>query len=382
MKLFEHEGKDLLRKHGVPTPNGKVATTIAEAVEAAGKYKTPFAIKAQILAGGRGKAGGILSGSNSEDAKKAATKLLRSQIKGSTVNKVLIEEKVKVARELFFAVAIDRIERSYVTLASSKGGIDVELAAAESPSSVVKAFLHPMYGLRSPNSKKIAEKLGYGGKQQADLAAILERLCQIAMDNDAVLSEINPLAETIEGSFIALDCRFIIDDNAIFRHPEFAKLRFESNRENTEQEIEAMKEDLAYVKLDGDVGIIGNGAGLVMATLDMVQEYGGRPANFLDLGGGAQADRIAAALELVLSDPIVKVILVNVLGGLTRCDDLARAIVTARGDRELTKPIVVRLVGTNENEGKAILAQAGLQTLESMEEAAKQAVEMAKNRSR
>jgi len=375
LKLFEYEAKNLLRQHGISTPKGDLATTIDQALEAAQKLKPPFVIKAQILTAVRGKAGGIQFALNTGAAKKAAEKLLRSQIKGLQVKKVLVEEKIQIKKELYFAVTLDRTERRYVAVASSKGGIDIELTASKTPASVVRTWIDPIHGFRFFDARKVAGEMGFGGRQQTDLAGILKDLCRIGMDLDAVLIEVNPLAEALEDTFIALDSRLIIDDNALFRHPEFEKLRFEKDREHTEQEIEAIKNDIAYVKMEGEVGVIGNGAGLVMATLDMVHHYGGKPANFLDLGGGAPTEKVVTAIEIVMSDPSVKVILVNILGGLTRCDDVARAIIEARGDSERTKPIFVRLVGTNEDEGKRILSQAGLQVVESMEEAAKQAVE-------
>jgi len=381
LKLFEHEAKNLLRQHGISIPKGELAATSDQALEAIHKLKPPFVIKAQLLIAGRGKAGGIQFALNAEDAKSAAKRLLWSQIKGFQVKKVLVEEKVRVKRELYFAMTLDRTERSYGAIASSKGGVDIELTATKMPASVIRTSIDPTYGFRLLDARKVAGEMGFGGRQQGDLAMILKKLCQIGIDLDAILIEVNPIAETPEGTFVVLDSRLIIDDNALFRHPEFEKLQFEKNREHTEQEIEAMKNDIAYVKLEGEVGIIGNGAGLVMATLDMVKRYGGKPANFLDLGGGAPTERIAKAIKIVMSDPSVKVVFINILGGLTRCDDVARAILNSIRDSERTKPIVIRLVGTNEAEGKHILSQAGLQVLDSMEEAAKQASETVNRKS-
>jgi succinyl-CoA synthetase beta subunit len=235
----------------------------------------------------------------------------------------------------------------------------------------------PHEGFSAFNAEHIAEKIGYSSNQRAQLANILKKVYQACMDYDAELVEINPLAETTDG-FTALDARLIIDDNALFRHPEYEKLLFEEEREHTSEEIEAMRNGLAYVKLDGDIGVVGNGAGLVMATLDVIQYYGGKPANFLDLGGGAPVERIAAALKIVLSDPNVKALFINILGGMTRCDDVARAITQAKRQAPTSKPIVIRLVGTNEEEGKRILTKAGIHVVDSMEEAAQQAVETAR----
>ena len=378
MKLFEYEAKDTLKRRGIPTPRGEIATTVKQAVEIAEKLKPPFVLKSQILAGGRGKAGGIRFALNSEEVERAAGELFRSQIKGFKVEKVLVEERIHVKRELYFAVALERSERSYVAVASSKGGIDIEKATAEMPTAIFKTLIDPISGLSFSTAKEVAAEIGLVGKQQTDLAWIMKSLCQIGLDLDAILIEANPLVETPDGSFFALDSRLIIDDNALFRHSDLAKLRFEKDREYTETEIEAMKNGIAYVKLDGEIGIIGNGAGLVMATLDMVHDSGREPANFLDLGGGATSGRIALAVKMLLADPAVEAILVNILGGLTRCDDAARAIIDAIDDFRQTKPIFARLVGTNEAEGKQILLQAGLQVFGSMEEAAKQAVEAIK----
>jgi succinyl-CoA synthetase beta subunit len=235
-----------------------------------------------------------------------------------------------------------------------------------------------MHGFYPFQARQIAKKMGYSGNALSELGRIFERLYRIGMDYDAELIEMNPLVETVDGKFVAVDARIIIDDNALFRHPEYKKRLLESEGELTLQEIEAMKNDLAYVKLDGDVGVIGNGAGLVMATLDTIQFYGGKPANFLDVGGGAPPEKIAAALQIVLSDQSVKALFINILGGITRCDDVARGILEAKEKVGVTKPMVIRLVGTNEEEGKRILTEAGIDVLESMEKAAQRVVEIAK----
>jgi succinyl-CoA synthetase beta subunit len=382
LKLFEYESKNALRRHGIQTPRGEIATTAEQAAKTAEKLKPPFVIKSQILVGGRGKAGGIRFALTLEDVEKTADELLRSQIEGFKIEKVLVEEKIRAKRELYFAVTLERSQRTYVLVASSKGGIDIETVAAETPTSVVRTLVDPISGLGLSTAERVAAKIGFGGKQQTDLGRIMKTLCQIGLNLDAILLEVNPLAETSEGSFVALDSRVIVDDNALFRHPDLVQLRFEKDRDYTEREIEAMKNGIAYVALDGEIGIVGNGAGLVMATLDLVHAYGKRAANFLDLGGGATTDKIALAVKMLMSDPAVEVILVNIMGGLTRCDDAARAIVEARSVSEEVKPIFARLVGTNEAEGKQILMQAGLPVFESMEEAAKQAVATIKRKRR
>jgi succinyl-CoA synthetase beta subunit len=256
--------------------------------------------------------------------------------------------------------------------------MEIEEIAARTPHAITKTPINPQEGFHISDAKQVAGKMGYSGAQLDRLAGILEQLYHAGMDYDAELIEINPLCETAAGTFVAVDARLIIDDNALFRHKEFEKLLFTEERENTPQEIEATKSGLAYVKLDGDIGVVGNGAGLVMATIDVIQYYGGKPADFLDLGGGATVERITAAIGIVLSDQNVKALLVNILGGMTRCDDVARAIVTAKRSARASKPFVIRLVGTNEEEGRRILHQAGIDVLDSMEDAAKRAVQVAK----
>ena len=378
MKLYEYEAKNILATYGIPTPQGEVVANPVEARNAASSLKPPFAVKAQVLVAGRGKAGGVLFAGSVEEAEKVAEELFRKQVKGIPVKKILVEEKISIIKELYFGITIDRFERRYVLIASSQGGVEIEEIAARTPHAVSKTLINPQEGFHISDAKQIAGKMGYGGNQLDRLAGILEQLYHAGMDYDAELIEINPLCETADGTFVAVDARLIIDDNALFRHKEFEKLLFTEERENTPQEIEATKSGLAYVKLDGDIGVVGNGAGLVMATIDVIQYYGGKPADFLDLGGGAPVERIAAAIGIVLSDQNVKALLVNILGGMTRCDDVARAIVTAKRSARASKPFVIRLVGTNEEGGKRILHQAGIDVLDSMEDAAKRAVQVAK----
>jgi succinyl-CoA synthetase beta subunit len=377
LKLYEYEAKNILTQYGIPVPQGTLITKANSAVDAVAKLEPPFAVKSQVLVAGRGKAGGILFADSAEEAEKAAEKLLKTTIKGIPVKKVLIEEKLSTNEELYCGVTIDRFARSYVVIASAVGGMEIEEIAAKTPQAVLKILINPQQqGFRSFHTRQVARKLGYGGTRLVELARILEKLYQAGMDYDAELIEINPLAETGEGSFVALDARIIMDDNALFRHQEYNKRLLEEERDRAPQETQALRNDLAYVKLEGNVGTVGNGAGLVMATLDTIRHYGGKPANFLDVGGGAPAERIAAALNIVLSDPNVKALFINILGGITRCDDVARGIIEATKKAAITKPIVVRLVGTNEEEGKRILAEAGIHVLDSMEEAASWVVEI------
>jgi succinyl-CoA synthetase beta subunit len=378
LKLFEYEAKTILAKYGIPTPQGGLATSASQAMEVASKLKPPVVVKAQVLVAGRGKAGGILFASSAEEAETVANKLLNMQIKGIPVKSVWIEEKIQIKKELYFGITTDRFNQSYVAIASAVGGMEIEEIAAKTPEKVIKLLINPEYGFRSFHARLMATKMGYAGNQISELGRVLERLYCVGMDCDAELIEMNPLVETADGKFAAADARIIIDDNALFRHQEFKKRLLEGESELSPQELEAMRNDLAYVKLDGNIGVIGNGAGLVMATLDTLQYYGGKPANFLDVGGGAPSEKTALALKIVLSDPNVRALFINILGGITRCDEVARGILEAKERVGVTKPMVIRLVGTNEEEGKRILTDAGIHVLESMEEAAQRAVEISK----
>ncbi|MEM3458425.1 MAG: ADP-forming succinate--CoA ligase subunit beta [Candidatus Bathyarchaeia archaeon] len=379
MKLFEYEAKNILAKYGIPTPQGGLATDKTQAHEILSKLKPPFVVKAQVLVAGRGKAGGILFADSISEAEKSVEKLLGMQIKGIPVRSVWIEEKIQVKKELYFGITTDRFNQSYVVIASAVGGMEIEEVAAQAPEKIIKLLINPRHGFSSFHARQVARKLGYASGQLSELGKIFERLYQVGMDYDAELIEMNPIVETVEGKFVAADARIIIDDNALFRHPEYKKRLLSEESELSPQEIEALKNDLAYVKLDGNIGVIGNGAGLVMATLDTIQYYGGKPANFLDVGGGAPSDKIATALKIVLSDPNVNALFINILGGITRCDEVARGILEAKTRVGVTKPMVIRLVGTNEEEGKRILTEAGIHVLESMEEAAQRVVEIAKS---
>ena len=378
LKLYEYEAKNILKRYGLPVPQGALITSANHSMEAAAKLKPPFAVKAQVLVAGRGKAGGILFADSFEAAEKTAEKLLKTNVKGIPVKQILIEEKQSTKKELYCSITIDRFSRSYVFIASATGGMEIEEIAEKKPQVILKAFIDPQQGFHAFQARQIARKLGYRGASLVKLGRIFEKLYQVGMDYDAELIEINPLAETDEGAFVALDARIIIDGNALFRHPEYEKKLLEEERDRSPQESEALRNGLAYVKLEGNIGVIGNGAGLVMATLDMIQYYGGNPANFLDVGGGAPANRIAAALGIVLSDPSVKALFINILGGITRCDIVASGIIEIKKKNKITKPLVVRLVGTNEEEGKRMLEEAGIHVLDSMEKASSRIVEIVK----
>ncbi len=343
-------------------------------VESLGK---PVVIKVQLPVGGRGKAGGVRFADTPEEAANVAEQLIGMTIKGLRVEKLYVEEKVNIVNEVYLGVTIDRDRKQYVVLASSEGGMDIEEVAACSPEKIVRFYVDPLIGLQSFHSNYIASKLGYRDGLMRKFASFVSKLFSLAVEMDAELTEINPLVE-VEDGFLAADARLNVDNNALFRHKGLETRLLESYQgELTEREMEARSQGLTYVELDGDIGIIGNGAGLTMATLDTVMLHGGKAANFLDLGGGATPERIRKAVEFVLGDTRTRALFVNILGGITRCDYTAEGIVEARRELGVSKPIVVRMMGTKEEEGKAILKDNGIESLDSMEEAAEQAVKLA-----
>ena len=377
MKLFEYEAKEIARQYGVPVPDGILASTPQEAKAAFEKLNQPSMIKAQVLVAGRGKAGGIKPVTNAEEAFEVSRSLLSMTIKGENVEKVLVEQRLASKHERYVSVVVDRSSRCYTILCSTDGGIDIEQVADRSPEKIIRHKIDQLIGLQDFESRIVAKQLGYSGKQMNQLASIINKLFQIVLDYDAELIESNPLIETDSGEFVAADLRILLDDNALYRHPRFLERMKTYEPDMTALEIKAREKNLAYVELDGDIGIIGNGAGLVMATLDMILDYKGKAANFCDVGGGANEERIASALEIVLANSKVKVLLINIMGGITRCDDVARAILDIQKKMGITKPMVIRLVGTNEEEGQRILTAANIPSLNSMEEAAAKAVEIA-----
>ncbi len=376
MKLYEYQAKRIFKAYGIRVPEGDVATSPKEAREIAEKLNKPVAIKVQVLVGGRGKAGGIRFADSPDEAEKIASTLLGMSFKGFKVNRVLVEEKLKIREEYYLGLTIDRSAKRLVAIASSKGGIDIEEIARSHPHLIVKKHIDPLIGFQPFMARQMLKKIGFKGPLLNRMSQMLYSLYKIAIDYDAELVEINPLVLTEDGLLIAADARLNIDSDALFRHPEVRDLKDIS--QYSKYELEAVESGLSYVELDGDIGIIGNGAGLVMATLDLVKLYGGNPANFLDVGGGASSEAIATALRILLDHPRVKVILINILGGITRCDEVAKGILKALKAISLKKPLVIRLTGTNEAEGRKILESAGLIALTSMEEAVKKAVELAR----
>lgn len=371
MYLVEAKAKQVFERGGLQIPLGALVSSSSQVASALIGLKAPFMVKAQVAVGGRGKAGGVIAAASVHEAEKAVDKLLGAKIKGTVVRQVLIEEKLPVKREIYLSFAVDRQSRSYSALTSSLGGVDIEETAKKNPSAIFKATVDPQLGLRFFHAISIAKSLGYSGSQLLDLSTTIQHLYQVIVDCDAELAEINPLVETEPGSFVAVDAHIVIDDNALYRHPEF---QAEKTETLSPQEILAARQGLAYVKLDGDIGIVGNGAGLVMATIDLLGLFGGKPADFLDVGGGASKEAVKTAVQIVLADMDVKALLVNVLGGITRCDEVAEGIVEAVKAASSEKPLAVRLVGTNEAEGQRILGAAGISVFGSMEEAARQAV--------
>ena len=376
MKLFEYEAKKILVKNGIPIPEGKLVTSLKQVQTSISTLIPPYVVKAQVLASGRAKAGGIIFADSVLDVETAAKKLLNKQIKNLPVTSLLIEEKILIKRELYLGITVDRFNQSYVIIASSSGGTGIEEISYKRPDKIFKHLINPQLGVLPSHARDIATKLGYKGNQINILGKILESLYHILVDNDAELIELNPLAETQNNQFVALDTHIIIDDNALFRHPKLKKRH--SYKGLSHQEISALKHGLAYVKLDGNIGVIGNGAGLVMTTLDLIHHYSGKPANFLDIGGGAVSEKIETAFQIVYSDPNVEVLLINIFGGITRCDEVAKGIVEIKRKIDIKKPIIIRLVGTNEKEGRQILNKMGIPVLTNMEEATKKIVDLSK----
>jgi succinyl-CoA synthetase beta subunit len=377
MRLFEYEAKEAFRQVGLPLPSSGVATTAEEAAAIAKDIGCPVVIKVQVLAGGRGKAGGIKFADTPEDAKTIAAKLLKMTIHEYPVHRVLVEQRLDIQQEIYLGITIDRDRRRPVVICSAMGGVDIEQVAEKHPDKIARFWIDPILGLRDFEARNIAKNAGFEGKAMIRVAGMLLRLWQVFIHNDAELTEINPLIVTSEGEYVAADARLNVDDNSLFRHKKLADRVSSGVSEQTELEQQAQKQGMTYVELAGNIGIIGNGAGLVMATMDAVKYYGGAPANFLDVGGGATADRMSQALDIVLSHPDVKAVFVNILGGITRCDEIAQGLVESQKKLQQQVPIVIRMIGTREKEGAAILEAAEIPFLDSMDTAAKRVVKLA-----
>lgn len=381
MKIHEYQAKEVLAKYGVAVPNNAgVATTPAEVKEKVAALGGRGVIKAQVHTGGRGKAGGIKVANSPEEAETLATAMLGMLLKthqnpdGLVVEKVLIEEPIKIVQEYYLGIVPDRDSQRDILIVSAKGGMDIEAVAEEDPDAIARLPIDPLEGLRDYQLRQVCYEAKLDPSVINKAVVFLRQLYNAYIASDGSLAEINPLAVTEDGRVLAADAKFQIDDSALFRHPEFAAFAEESE----EDEIEAVahKQDIAYVRLGGDVGIICNGAGLTMATMDEVKRAGGNPADFLDVGGGAQADRVRTCLGIVLSDPNVKGVLINIFGGITRCDEVAKGVIAATELMEIKVPIVVRLAGTRAAEGAEILAQSNLIPAGTMQEAAAKIVEL------
>ncbi len=372
MKIHEYQAKDILARFGVLIQPGRVASTPDEAEAIARELGGPVVIKAQVYVGGRGKAGGIQFGDTPEQARAAAAKVLGMDIKGLIVEKVLVVSKIDIQEEYYLGIILDRKSQAPVVMVSKEGGIDIEEVAAHTPEKIIKQPIDMRWGLRPFEARSILARAGLPHQVIGKGGAILTALAKAFIESDASLAEINPLVLTSEGQVQAADAKILIDDNGLFRQKEYAS--WAKSEESNPLEYEARQAGLTYVKLDGNVGIIGNGAGLVMTTLDMVARVGGKPANFLDIGGGAKAEVMYKALSFVARDPQVKGILVNIFGGITRGEEVAKGVIMAQAELPKGMPIVVRLSGTGAKEGKALLKDAGLDWGKDMREAAQKIV--------
>ncbi|MFB6094725.1 MAG: ADP-forming succinate--CoA ligase subunit beta [Halanaeroarchaeum sp.] len=376
MRLHEYQAKDVFADAGIATPGSALATAVDEAVERASELGYPVAVKAQVHVGGRGKAGGIELVESDDEARAAAESILGMDLKGYTVESVLVEEAVDFTDELYVGVTMDRGAGKPVAMVSSKGGVNIEEVAAESPEAISRVHVDPAFGMHPYQARKAAFDAGVPDEVAMDVAGVLQTLYELFEDRDASEIEVNPLMVTTDDEVIAADAVMNIDDDALFRQPELADLEEESYEDDLERK--AGEYGFDYVRLDGNVGIIGNGAGLVMTTLDLVDYYGGDPANFLDIGGGAKAERVTNALDMVFSDPNVDAIVFNIFGGITRGDEVAKGINEAlRQFDEIPKPVVVRLAGTNAEEGREILNDELVTVEETLEDAVKRSVENA-----
>jgi succinyl-CoA synthetase beta subunit len=376
MNIHEYQAKERFRAAGMPVPPGEIATTPEEAEALAGKYGQMVVVKAQVHSGGRGKAGGVKLAKTPEEAREHASNILGMEIKGLTVRKVLVTPAVDIASEAYVGVLVDRVSQAPTFMVSAEGGVDIEEVAATHPDAIRKLTVDPRYGLLPHQAQWLANFLYDDPAVIKQATRVIGQLYRAFVDSGASMAEINPLITTPDGEVLAIDAKMSIDDSELFRRSEVAAMRDTSDE--PEAEIKARAAGLSYVKLDGDVGCCVNGAGLAMATMDLVKYYGGEPANFLDIGGSSNPDKVVAALEIITADPNVKAILFNIFGGITRCDDVANGLVEATRRLQIDVPIVIRLTGTNQELGVQILEEAGFSAYTSMDEVVEKAVQMAK----
>jgi len=372
VKLQEYRSKEILARHGVPLLSGQTATTPEEARAAAADLGGAVVIKAQVLVGGRGKAGGVKLASSPDEAEQVAREIIGLDIKGTTVKTVLVAPAADIAHEYYLGLILDRASKAITIIASAEGGVEIEETAKTNPDAILNLPLHPLIGLQEHEVRRVAFFLGLPADLRKDFATVLRGLFAAFIESDADLAEVNPLVVTKDGRLLALDAKIVLDDSALSRHPDLEAMR--DLNEEEPSEIAAREAGISFIKLDGSIGCMVNGAGLAMTTMDLVKLAGGEPANFLDIGGGAKQDKVTAAFKIILDDPNVKAILINIFGGITRGDEVARGIVEARAALTRDVPMVVRIVGTNSEEAKPILAEANLITAESLDDAAAKAV--------
>ena len=376
MKLQEYRSKEILARHGVPLLAGETATSPEEARAAAERIGGPVVVKAQVLVGGRGKAGGVKLASTPQEAAARAREIIGLDIKGVTVKTVLVAPAADIAKEFYLGLILDRAGKGITVIASAEGGVEIEETARINPEAILRLPLHPLIGLQPHNVRRVGFFLGIPAELRRDFATVMQGLYDAFIGSDADLAEINPLVITDDGRLLALDAKITLDDSALPRHPDLEAMR--DLNEEEPSETAAREAGINFIKLDGSIGCMVNGAGLAMTTMDLVKLAGGEPANFLDIGGGAKADRVLSAFRIILDDPNVQAILVNIFGGITRGDEVARGIVEARAGLEREVPMVVRIVGTNAEEAAEILEQASLITATSLDDAAAKAVAAAK----
>lgn len=374
MKLHEYQAKEILKAHGISVPQGAVADNPQDGINAAQSLGFPLAIKAQVYVGGRGKAGAVRIASSQDELHQGLAEILGMKVKGICVKKVLIEKALDIKEQFYFGITVDRSKQTNVVMVSDAGGVDIEETVKAHPEKVLKAALKNPHILDEETVRELIAFLGLPRSLHASYAKVARSLFAVYLETDAGLAEINPLVLTRGGTLIACDAKIVIDDNALFRHPELKALKEEA--EDNELEKEAHRRNLAYVKLEGDIGIIGNGAGLVMATMDEVKRVGGRPANFLDIGGGAKRDVMQNALEVLTLDKEIKGIFINIFGGITRCDEVAQGIIQVTKERPLSVPIVLRLAGTQCQEARKLLEKSNLVSAGGMEEGARKIVDL------
>ena len=376
MKLHEYQSKQIFARYGIPIPNGRIAGTSTEVKQIAEELGGQVVVKSQVLVGGRGKAGGIRLAKTPEEAQELATVILGMEIKGLPVRKVLVDEAVSIKQEFYIGIVNDRQHQMPVLIASGAGGMEIEEVAQKNPEKIVRIYIDPLLGLRDYQLRDAAIGMDLPRAQWKNFIDIVQGLWKVYVDCDATLTEINPLVINSENHLVALDAKVIIDDNALFRHSDLGDLRDTDAEQPVE--IEARKFGLNFIKLNGNIGCMVNGAGLAMATMDLLSLYGGEAANFLDIGGGATSEKVAASLKIILSDPHVKSILINIFGGITRCDEVAKGIISATTDLNIKIPLVVRLIGTNHEEGQRLLQGSTFTRADTLVQAAELAVGLAK----